>query len=102
MDADGINDKNNINPNIEYDKFLNENEKISIDDINTVLINDAQMALNAATSVKIKQKIELLEVLTGCETKNRYNVILNFPNGATALLFKCKEDSNWCSRNCVE
>ena len=58
-------------------------------------------ALSRSKYAFIQQKVELLEVLTGCETKNRYSVILNFPNGTSAFLFKCKEDSSWCSRNCV-
>ena len=86
--------------NLEYE-FLNKTEKCYIDDIEAYFISDSKLALGAATSVVIKQKVELLEVLTGCETKNRYSVILNFPNGTSAFLFKCKEDSSWCSRNCV-
>lgn len=86
---------------MENYQFLNNQESINIDDVNAYFISDAQMALNAAKSAKIKQKVELLEVFTGCETKNRYNVILNFPNGTNAFLFKAKEESDCCSRNCV-
>lgn len=81
--------------------FLNEKETFCIDDVNACFITDAQLALNAASSAYIKQRIELLEALTGCETKNRYNVMLNFPNGTSAFIFKCKEDSDCCSRNCI-
>jgi hypothetical protein len=81
--------------------FLNETEHITIDDKKFMLVSDAHLALNAANSAYIKQKVELLEILTGCETKNRYNVILNFPNLTSAFLFKCKEESSCLSRNCV-
>ena len=82
--------------------FMNQQEKMGIDDVDCVFVNDAQLALQAAESAYIKQRVELLEVLTGCETKNRYNVILNFANGTSAFVFKCKEDSGCCSRQCVK
>ena len=82
--------------------YLNQTEKIEMDDIDCCFTKDAQLALSASNSAYIKQKIDLLEVFTGCETKNRYNVILNFPNGPSAFLFKCKEESDCCSRNCEE
>jgi hypothetical protein len=84
--------------------FLNNQDKIALpgDDVDFVFINDAQLALQASESAWIKQKVELLEVLTGCETKNRYNVILNFANNTSAFMFKCKEESDCCSRNCVK
>ena len=88
------------NKEIEYN-FLNQRENISMDDINACFVTDYKLALNAANSAFIKQKIEILEVLTGCETKNRYNVFLNFPNGTSAFAFKCKEESHCCSRLCL-
>lgn len=68
---------------------------------NAFFASDYIMALRNAKSAFIKQKVELLEVLTGCETKNRYSVYLRYDNGVNALLFKCKEESTWCSRNCL-
>ena len=56
--------------------------------------------LKIAASAKIVQKLELLELITGCETKNRYSVYITDTFGMQHLLFKCKEDSSWCSRNC--
>lgn len=82
-------------------KFLNKLESVKIDDIKAFFISDVSQALKAASSVLIKQKVELFEVLTCYETKNRYNVILNFPDGSFGHLFKCKEQSNYFSRNCV-
>ncbi|MCQ2820033.1 MAG: hypothetical protein MJ252_22430, partial [archaeon] len=64
-----------------------------------LMVNDPLEKLGACSSALIEQQFELLEVLTGCETKNRYNVSLLF-NGAKVPLFACQEESSWCSRNC--
>ncbi len=65
------------------------------------LVPDAQAELLEANEVIIEQKIELMEVLTGCETPNRYNVYLVDKNKQKKYLFKCKEESNWFCRNCL-
>ena len=44
--------------NLEYE-FLNKTEKCYIDDIEAYFISDSKLALGAATSVVIKQKVEL-------------------------------------------
>lgn len=49
----------------------------------------------------IEQKIELLEILTGCETANRYNVYCMDSDKTKKFLLKCKESSSWCCRNCI-
>lgn len=54
----------------------------------------------------IKQKFELLEALTGCETANTYNVFQLGSDGAgnpanQVPLFKCKEKSSCCARLCM-
>ncbi len=58
-------------------------------------------ALQKATTAYVKQKMELLEIITGCETKNRYQVFLKYPDGTYVYIFKAKENSGWCSRNCL-
>ena len=65
------------------------------------LVPDALNELMEAKEVIVEQKIELMEVLTGCETPNRYNVYLFDKNKQKKFLFKCKEESNWFCRNCV-
>ena len=55
--------------------------------------------LGACTQALIEQQFELLEVLSGCETKNRYNVFI-LQGGGKIPLFNCKEESGWCERNC--
>lgn len=51
----------------------------------------------------VKQKFELLEVLTGCETENKYTVYACdvAGNKEGIPLFKCKERSGCCNRNCL-
>jgi len=55
--------------------------------------------LQTAPTAKIKQQIELLEIITGCETKNRYDVFAQI-DSRNYFIFKCKEESSWCQRNC--
>jgi len=87
--------------NIPAQDFLIQNDIYREGNFNAFLTSDYILALRNAKSAFIKQKIELLEVLTGCETKNRYSVYLRYENGVNALLFKCKEESSWCARNCI-
>jgi hypothetical protein len=61
---------------------------------------DPMAALAQASAAIIKQQVELLEILTGCETANRYHVYVRTLNGNFVYLFKCKEESDWCMRNC--
>jgi hypothetical protein len=66
-----------------------------------MLVSDPMMELKMAKRVYIKQEVELLEVFTGCETQNRYHVFADSGNGIWTYLFKCKETSGWCARNCI-
>jgi len=45
----------------------------------------------------VKQKVELLEAFLGCEGKNKYKIL----NSAGQELFKAKEDTDCCTRNCL-
>jgi hypothetical protein len=65
------------------------------------LVSDYQKELINNQEVVIEQKIELLEILSGCETANRYNVYLLDKNKQKKFLFKCKEESSWFCRNCL-
>lgn len=67
--------------------------------IQYVYVEDPMVELNSCTSVLIKQQAEFLEAMFGCETANRYHVFGQTPQGFKAL-FKCREKSNWCMRNC--
>jgi hypothetical protein len=51
----------------------------------------------------IKQKMELLEVVSGCETENKYHVFTLDKSGKKKgqRLFKCKEKSSCCARQCM-
>ena len=65
------------------------------------LVPNALQEIMEAKEVVVEQKIELMEVLTGCETPNRYNVYLLDRTKQKKFLFKCKEESNWFCRNCL-
>ena len=94
--------QNNINPQINNQIIPNKNiispENISLN-INN--IHEAIMEkINKANQMVIKQEIEIGEVITGCETKNRYNIYLIDSNNEKNLIFKCKEISSCLMRNC--
>lgn len=65
------------------------------------LVPDCMKEIINNQEVVIEQKIELLEILSGCETANRYNVYLLDKKKTKKFLFKCKEESSWFCRNCV-
>lgn len=54
-------------------------------------------------AVFVKQKFEMLEALTGCETENRYKVYASNENMDKVgdPIFKCKEKSSFLARNCL-
>lgn len=62
------------------------------------IVSDPMIALAQTTVCFVKQHIELLEIVTGCETPNRYSVFAKNNLGQTVLLFKCKEESECCTR----
>ena len=62
-------------------------------------IADPMDILTKAPVAKIIQEVELLEVMTGCETNNRYDIVCEI-DGISYFCFRCKEDSSWCMRNC--
>ena len=67
--------------------------------IQYILVTDPMEELNSCTSVIIKQQPELFEMISGCETANRYHV-LGVCGGVFKYLFKCQERSTFCQRNC--
>jgi len=59
--------------------------------------------IESFSGIFIKQKVELLEVVTGCETKNKYYVYERGQDGSKLgkKILKCKESSGCCARNCM-
>ena len=55
--------------------------------------------LKTSLIVKIKQEIELFEIIRGCDTKNRFDVYAEIHN-QKFFLFRCKEESTYCDRKC--
>jgi len=47
-------------------------------------------------TIVVKKKIEMVEVVLGCETKNRYHIF----DSQERELFRAKEDTDWCTRQC--
>jgi len=50
-----------------------------------------------ADNLYLKQKVELLEVMTGISTENRYHIL----NAQQQQLYEAKENSNFCIRMCT-
>jgi hypothetical protein len=55
------------------------------------------------TGIFVKQQFDLMEALTGCEQANTYYVYEMTKEGdhKKKKIFKCKEKSGWCARNCL-
>ena len=68
--------------------------------IQYVFVSDPMSELANSSGVLIKQKPQFMEQFTGCESPNRYFVFSQSPQGGMKLLFKCKEFSGCCMRNC--
>ena len=64
-----------------------------------VYVLDPLTELTNCTGVEIKQQPEFFEMITGCETSNRYHVFGQSPQGFK-YLFKCNEKSGFFMRNC--
>ena len=65
-----------------------------------MVIQDPLEDLRLAKTAIVAQEMELLEIITNCETPNRYHVFLQDEYGNSKYLFKCKEESSWYQRNC--
>lgn len=68
--------------------------------IQFVYVIDPMAELALSTGVLIRQEAQFMEQITGCESPNRYYVFSQSPQGGMKLLFKCKEYSECCMRNC--
>lgn len=62
-----------------------------------------QIMMATPNGICVKQSIDLMEVMTGCDTKNRYMVHEQTTEGKPKkkALLRCKEESSWCARNCM-
>lgn len=95
-----------MNENIVSGEKLSNNASLDMSDY-TRMSDEFEKAnyikaLERTNFAFIKQKIELLEVVTNFETKNRYNVFIRNPDGTTTFLYKAKEESGCCARNCCK
>lgn len=64
-----------------------------------ILTNSPLDQLAATDMAIVDQQFELMEFVTGCETRNKYKVAIN-SGGQQKTLFFCKEHSGCCVRNC--
>ena len=94
--------QSNFNYNqADHDKLTNDLFGNSVNHIKWGFETKSYMEALALTDFCfIKQKVELFEVITGCETKNRYNIFIRNYDGSFLYLFKVKENSNFCVRFC--
>ena len=61
---------------------------------------DTMQELALSPSVLIRQQPQFFEQISGCESPNRYFVFSQSPQTGFKMLFKCKEQSECCQRNC--
>ena len=52
--------------------------------------------LTQVDQIIVKQKVEIMEALFGCETKNKYKL----KNSMGQEVYSAKEDTDCCTRNC--
>ena len=93
-----MNQQNRVMSNCKYIifmlliKLVLQNANYTSDPINSLAV---------AKSVYIKQTIEWVEMVSGYETPNRYQVYFkNQGDSHYTMLFSCKEMSDYCSRQC--
>ena len=63
-------------------------------------VADPLIELANSVGAKIHQQIEMMEIMLGVEVPNRYHVLVQDLNGQYKYLFKCKEESTCCQREC--
>ena len=68
--------------------------------ITYVYVADPMQELALSTGVLIRQQPQFFEQISGCESPNRYFVFSQSPQTGVKMLFKCKEQSEFCQRNC--
>lgn len=61
-------------------------------------VSDPLAELMYAQKASVKQRFELFEALSGCETKNQYYISTVENQGNKKYLFKVKESSSCCCR----
>ena len=64
-----------------------------------IYIEDPMLELANCTGAIIRQEVEMFEIVSGCETQNRYHVFLQSQMGLK-YAFKCIERSGCCGRCC--
>ena len=62
-------------------------------------IEDPMVELAQCVGAIIRQELEMFEIISGCETQNRYHVFLQ-SNKGLKYAFKCIERSGCCARAC--
>lgn len=63
--------------------------------------SNAQELLGNLTAILVKQKPQYLETFTGCEFENKYKVYSYEGGEKGKKLFKCREKSSCCTRQCL-
>ena len=68
--------------------------------VNYTFVLDPIQELSICPRVEIRQQPQFFEQISGCESPNRYFVFTQYPQGGNKMLFKCKEQSDCCQRQC--
>lgn len=95
----------NIHPNTNVPNNMNVNIRPNqvppqfFPGMQFAYVQDPIYELASCNGIEIKQQPEFFEMMTGCETANRYHVFGKTPQGYK-YLFKCNEKSGWFMRNC--
>ncbi len=62
--------------------------------------SDPLSILSNAISASIQQEIELLEIVTGKPSPNKYGIFITTNTNQVYYLFRCREFTDLCQRDC--
>ena len=66
------------------------------------MVEDPLNELSNAISAVVKQQLDISDVLKGEEIKNRYHVYIKTINKEITYLFKGREETSFCYKNCIK
>jgi hypothetical protein len=83
----------NNNPNMNNNQIIYQQQGGGL-----LVCLDPMAQLAESVQCFIRQQYCLFEMLTGCDTKNVYDVYTKNQYGQITFLFRCKEESSCCAR----
>ena len=83
-------------------------EKIPMQETNNIAVNDSNShseKINSLSGIFVKQRMNIMEVVTGCEMENIFDIFQKHQNAEKTTgkrLWRAMEESTFVQRNCVQ